>query len=75
MVDDLKAKAAGVDRVVDRDLDIVDVDLADVSLGNAGENIDQGRLAGAVGADKSNDFVREDGQRNVVEGLDAAEPL
>ena len=62
LVDDFDAETAGVDRVVDFDGGVVDEDLAFVGAGNAGEDVDQGGLAGAVGADKSDDFTREDGQ-------------
>ena len=62
LVDDFDAETAGVDRVIDFDGGIVDEDPAFVGAGYAGEDVDQGGLAGAVGADKPDDFTREDGQ-------------
>ena len=52
-----------------------DLDLAGVGLVDAGEDLDQGRLAGAVAADQRVDRAPLQLQKNVVQGLSCPERL
>ena len=53
----------------------VDQDLAFVRAVDAGQDLDEGRFAGAVLADQRGDLARIEGDADVVECLDAREDL
>jgi hypothetical protein len=59
--------------VVDRRLAAVDEDLAAVALVGAREHLHQRRLAGAVVAEHADHLAGVEVDRDVVDGLDAAE--
>ena len=73
LVDRLDAERLGIARIVDVDFLAVDEDLAVVALVGAGQDLDQRRLAGAVVAEKADDFAGIKIDRRMVDGLDAAE--
>ena len=75
LVDDLDPEPGGVLRPVDRDLLAVEVDLAGVERVDAGDALDQRRLAGAVVADERHDLARAHLEVDVDERLDRAEAL
>src|SRR5919206_150926 len=67
--------AARVARVVDRDRLPLEQDLAAVDGVDAGDALDQRRLAGTVVADQRGHLPRVDREIDVVEDVDRAEPL
>ena len=73
LVDRLDAVALGVARRCDVGLLAVDVDLAGIGPVGAGQDLDQGRLAGAVMAEQADDLAGMEIDRHVVDRLDAAE--
>ena len=75
LVDDLDAEVGRVLRAVDRDGLAVEEDLALVDRVDAGDALDQRRLAGAVVADEGHDLAGRDVEVDLVEGLDGAEAL
>src|SRR5919109_1230489 len=70
----LSERAGVVDRP-DRDLLAVDVDPAGVGLVEAADDLDEGRLAGAVVADQPEHLAAAQAQVDVGQGGDAAEAL
>ena len=75
LVDDRDAEVLGLGRIMDLHRLAVDADLAGIALICAGQDLDEGRLAGAVLAGERHHLAGVEGQVHVVEGLDAAEPL
>ena len=72
LVDEAHAEFVGAMRRADRRSAAVDEDLAAVGLGQAGQDLDQRRLAGAVGADQAVHLAGHDRQRNAAQRLRAA---
>nr|WP_250279768.1 hypothetical protein [Frankia sp. Cppng1_Ct_nod] len=58
-----------------RDVRAIDDDRAGVGRADAGEALEQGRLAGAVAAEQCVDGALADAQRRVRQGSRGAEPL
>jgi hypothetical protein len=75
LVDDRDAVVLGVERVVQLDRLAVDGDRARVGAVHAGEDLHQGRLAGAVLADDRVDLARGAGEVDAVQDGDAVEGL
>ena len=73
LVDRFDAILLGVARVVDIGEIAADQDVAVVALVGAGEDLDQGRLAGTVMAEQGHDFAREEVDGGVIDGVNAAE--
>src|SRR4051812_48657937 len=74
-MDEAHAELGGAMRRIDGHPPAVDLDGADIGMIEACENADEGRLAGAVGADQAVHFARCDVERNVLQCLRAAERL
>jgi hypothetical protein len=49
--------------------------MATLVLVETGQAIEESRLAGAIGPDQAVDLAAANGQRNIMQGLDAAEML
>ena len=75
LVDDLDAEVRGVLRPVDVDRRALEEDLAAVDRVDAGDALDQRRLAGAVVADERHDLAGGDVEVHLVQRLDRAEGL
>ena len=75
LVDGLDPQAARVERRVQLDRLALEEDLAGVGLVDAGQRLDQRRLAGAVVADERDDLVGVDGEARAAQRADAAEAL
>ena len=75
LVDDLDPELRRVLRAVDVDRVAVEHDLAAVRCMDAGDALDQRRLAGAVVADEGHDLTGPDLELDVRERLDGAEAL
>ena len=60
-------------RAAEDDFLPVEQDAAGVGAMDAGQGLDQGRLAGAVLADQGHDFARADREAHAIEGMDAVE--
>ena len=75
LVDDLDPELGGVLRAVDRDRLAVEEDLAAVGVVDAGDALDQRRLAGAVVADERHHLAGAHLEVDVGERLDRAEVL
>src|SRR4029450_10477773 len=75
LVDGVDAEAPGVVDGAQRHLLAADEDPAGVGLVEAAEDLDQGRLAGAVVADEAEHLALAEAQVDVAEGGDPAEAL
>ena len=75
LVDDLDAERRGVLGAVDRDRLALEEELPGVGAVDAGDRLDQRRLAGAVVTDEGGDLARVDLEVDVVQHLDGAEAL
>jgi hypothetical protein len=75
LVDDLDAERGRVLRPVDGDRVALEEDLALVDRVDAGDALDQRRLAGAVVADERHHLAGGDVEVDLVERLDGAEAL
>ncbi len=75
LVDDLDAEGGGGPRSVDGDRLVLEGDLPAVDGVDAGDALDQRRLAGTVVAHQRGDLTRIDGEVDVMEHLDGAEAL
>jgi hypothetical protein len=75
LVDDLDPEAAGVLRSVDRDVLPVRVDIAPVHRVDAGDALDQRRLAGAVVAYEGHHLTGPHLEVDIVERCHGAEVL
>ena len=75
LVDDRDPGVAGVGRAVEEDLPAVHEDRAGVRRMDSGEDLDEGRLAGAVLAHESVYLAGEEVDRHVLERLHGAERL
>ena len=75
LVDDLDPELRRVLRAVDRDLLAVEEDLAGVVAVDAGDALDERRLAGAVVADERHDLARAHLEVDVGQRLHRAERL
>ena len=75
LVDDGDAEGAGVGGAVDLGRLAVERDRAAVGLVDAGQDLDQRALAGAVLADQGVDLARDEVERDVVERLGRREAL
>ena len=64
-----------VERRVELDRPALEEDLAGVGLVDAGQRLDQRRLAGAVVADERDDLLGVDGEARAAQRADAAEAL
>ncbi|ENN88049.1 hypothetical protein RHSP_51373 [Rhizobium freirei PRF 81] len=73
LVDRLDAVFLGVARRADIGGFAINQDVAAVTLVGAGEDLDQGRFAGAVMAEKGDDFAGVEVHRGVVDRVNAAE--
>src|SRR3954451_16673562 len=73
LVDDLDANGAGIDRSREMDLLILEQNLAVRGRKVAGDDLHQGRLAGAVVAHQADDFARSDREIDMGQGPDGAE--
>ena len=68
------ARAASVIDV-HRQRPAVELEFAGVGRQRAGDDLQQGRLAGAIGADQSVDLAFDDVEINVAQGVHGAEAL
>src|SRR4029453_15728849 len=75
LVDGVDAEGPGVVDGPEHDLLAAHEDAAGVGLVEAAEDLDQGRLAGAVVADEAEHLAPAQAQVDVAEGGDPAEPL
>src|SRR4051794_30594020 len=75
LVDGLDPERARLDRRADRHLAALEEDLARVRRLDAGERLDERRLAGAVVADERHDLGRVDGEARAAQRADASEAL
>src|SRR3954454_7612271 len=75
LVDDLDALSPRVDRLVEMDRAVVDPDLALGRREVAGDDLDQGRLAGAVVAHEADRLARLDLEAHALGRLDRADML
>jgi hypothetical protein len=75
LVDGVDAEAAGVVDRPQHHLLPADEDAAGVGLVEAAEDLDQGRLAGAVVADQPQHLAPAEAEVHVAQGGDPAEPL
>src|SRR3954468_9421858 len=75
LVDDLDARGPRVDRLVEVDRAVVDPDLALRGREVAGDDLDQGRLAGAVVAHEADGLAGLHDEADTLERLDRAEML
>ena len=69
------AAGAGIPRIGEANALAVHQDRATGWLVEAGEHLDQRRLAGAIVAQQADDLAGQDRQRDVVERVDAGEAL
>ncbi len=75
LVDGADAEAQGIGRRGDLDLRALDTDRAGVGRLHPGEDVHQGRLAGAILAEDRVDLARPEVERDAVIGHDRAEAL
>ena len=75
LIDRRDAEALGFGGAADRDRLAGEEDLATVRLVDSGDDLDEGRLAGAVLAEERVHLARIERQRNVLERLRRAEAL
>src|SRR4029079_13521688 len=75
LVDDLDAQRGDVARAVDIDARAVEEVVAGVAAVDAGDDLDQGGLAGAVVTDEGRHLPRVDGEVDVVEDVDHTEAV
>ena len=75
LVDEVHPEIGRLVRRLDRHRPAVDLDDAGIAVDEAGEDLDQRRLAGAVGADQPVHLARQDVERDALQRLRAAEAL
>ena len=75
MIDEPKAEIQGVSRIVDRDLDAIDQDLAVVCRVRAAEHLYECALAGAVLTEQNVDFAWFELEIDMLQGHNAREQL
>src|SRR5690606_34644130 len=75
LVDDLDADVGGVARSVDVDVLAVETECSRIDAVNAGETLDQRRLAGTIVADQRRHLAGIDTEIDVVQYVHGAEAL